>query len=325
MKLVFNLVGLACAAAVVGAPSLALSQGYPAKPIRLIAPYPPGGGVDITARILAPALSETLGQLVVVDNRPGAGGRIGTEIAAKAAPDGYTLLLGNVGPNAIIPGAYKNLPYDGIRDFAPISLFVSADYMLVVHPSAPVNTVKDLIALAKANPGKIDFGSSGNLSGPHLAGELFKLLAKVGMVHIPYKGIAAAVIGIVSGEVALIFGSHIVVAPHAKAGKLRAIATTGPKHSNIIPGLPTVGDFLPGYEITQWYGLLAPAGTPKEIISRLHSEMIKAAKTPKVVQQLSNTGAEASTSSTPEEFAAHIRGEIEKWGRVVKDSGIPLE
>ncbi|OGA52024.1 MAG: LacI family transcriptional regulator [Betaproteobacteria bacterium RIFCSPLOWO2_12_FULL_62_58] len=325
MNTIFNLIGLVYAATVLSAPSLALSQSYPAKPIRLIAPYPPGGGVDITARILAPVLSESIGQLVVVDNRSGAGGRIGTELAAKAAPDGYTLLLGNVGPNAIIPGAYKDLPYDGIRDFAPISLFVSADYMLVVHPSVPVRTVKDVIALAKANPGKINFASTGNLGGPHLAGELFKLLAKVDMVHIAYRGGGAAVMAILSGEAALIFGSHVLVASHVKAGRLRAIATTGPKRLNVIPSLPTVGELLPGHEVTQWYGVLAPAGTPKEIISRLHSEIVKAAKIPRVVQQLSSTGAEASISSTPEEFAAYIRGEIEKWGRVVKASGIPLE
>ncbi len=324
MKSALHLIGLVCAAALPGAGGPVAAQSFPAKPIRLIAPFPPGGGVDAAARIIAQALADDLGQQVVVDNRPGASGRIGTELAAKSPADGYTLLLGSVAPNAIIPGSYPKLPYDGIKDFAPISLVASSDYMLVVHPSVPVKTVKDLVALAKANPGKINFASTGNLGGPHLAGELFKLLAKVDVVHIAYRGGGPAVTAILSGEAALIFGSGPTVVPHVKAGKLRAIATTGPKRSDVIPGLPTVGEFLPGHEVTQWYGVLAPAGTPKEIISRLHSEIIKAVRTPKVVQQLANVGAEAA-SNTPDEFAAYIRREMDKWGKVVKASGVPLE
>lgn len=302
----------------------ALGQAYPSKPIRLIAPFPPGGGVDTTARIVARALSEALGQQVIIDNRGGASGRIGTEIAAKAPADGYNLLLGSVAPNAIIPGSYAKLPYDGVRDFAPISVVAESDYVLTVHPSLPVKSVKDLVALARARPGQIAFASTGNLGGPHLAGEIFKQLAKVDMVHVAYKGGGQAVTSILSGETSLIFGSAPTVVPHARAGKLRLVATTGAKRSKALPEIPTVGQTLPGHEVTQWYGILAPAGTPPEIISKLNSEIVKAWRNPIVVQQLSALGAEAVTN-TPEQFAAHIKAEIAKWGKVVKASGVPLE
>ncbi|MPZ44336.1 MAG: tripartite tricarboxylate transporter substrate binding protein [Betaproteobacteria bacterium] len=301
-----------------------LAQSYPTKPIRLIAPYPPGGGVDATARIVGQALSDALGQQVVIDNRGGASGRIGTEIAAKTPPDGYTLLLGSVAPNAIIPGAYAKLAYDSVKDFAPISLVAVTDYVLTVHPSLPVKSVKDLIGLARARPGQIAFASTGNLGGPHLAGELFSQLAKVKMVHVPYKGGGAATTSILGGETPLIFGTGPTVVPHAKAGRLRLVATTGPRRSKTLPELPTVGETLPGHEVTQWYGILAPAGTPPEILSKLNSEIVKALGNPKVVQQLARLGADAVTT-TPEQFAAHIKAEISKWGKVVKTSGIPLE
>lgn len=302
----------------------AFGQAYPSKPIRLIAPYPPGGGVDATARIVAQALSDALGQQVVVDNRGGASGRIGTEIAARAPADGYNLLLGSVAPNAIIPAAYSKLPYDAIKDFVPISLVAESDYILAVHPSLPVKSVKDLIALAKAKPGQIAFASTGNLGGPHLAGELFKQLAKVDMVHVAYKGGGPATVAILSGETSLIFGTGPTVVPHAKAGKLRLVATTGAKRSKTLPELPTVGETLPGHEVAQWYGILAPAGTPPEILSKLNSEIVKALGNPKVVQQLAGLGASAITT-TPEQFTAHIKAEIAKWGKVVKSSGIPID
>lgn len=302
----------------------ALGQAYPSRPLRLIAPFPPGGGVDTTARIVGQALSEALGQQVIIDNRGGASGRIGTEIAAKAPADGYNLLLGSVAPNAIIPGSYAKLPYDGVRDFAPISVVAESDYVLTVHPSLPVKSVKDLVALARARPGQIAFASTGNLGGPHLAGEIFKQLAKVDMVHVAYKGGGQAVTSILSGETSLIFGSAPTVVPHAKAGKLRLVATTGAKRSKALPEIPTVGQTLPGHEVTQWYGILAPAGTPPEIISKLNSEIVKAWRNPIVVQQLAALGAEAVTN-TPEQFAAHIKAEIAKWGKVVKASGVPLE
>ncbi|HYC47189.1 MAG TPA: tripartite tricarboxylate transporter substrate binding protein [Burkholderiales bacterium] len=315
------------AAAVLAAAVLsphAAAQGYPAKPIRLIAPYPPGGGIDGSARIMAQALTESLGQQVVVDNRGGASGRIGTEIASKAPADGYHLLLGSVAPNAILPSAYSKLPYDAIKDFAPISLVAQTDYILTVHPSLPVKSVKDLIALARARPGQIVYASTGNLGGPHLAGELFKQLAKVNMVHVPYKGGGPATTAILSGETSLIFGSGPTVVPHANAGRLRMIATTGAARSRMLPQLPRVGEVLPGHEVTQWYGILAPAGTPQDIIARLHDEIAKATKSPKVVQQFAAAGADA-VSNTPEQFAAHIRAEIAKWGKVVKSAGLRLD
>jgi tripartite-type tricarboxylate transporter receptor subunit TctC len=299
-------------------------QAYPSKPIRLIAPYPPGGGVDGTARIVANALSEALGQQVVVDNRGGASGRIGTELAAQAPADGYNLLLGSVAPNAIIPAAYAKLPYDAVKDFIPISLVADTEYILTVHPSMPVRSVKDLISLARSRPGQIIYASTGNLGGPHLAGELFKQLANVNMVHVPYKGGGPAIISILSGETSLIFGSGPATVPHAKAGKLRLIATTGGARSKILPELPTVGDTLPGHEITQWYGILAPAGVAPDIITKLNAEIEKAVSKPEVVQQFEKLSANARTS-TPQQFALLIKAEIAKWGKVVKSSGIKVE
>lgn len=302
----------------------AFGQSYPSKPIKLIAPYPPGGGVDATARIIAAALSEALGQQIVVDNRGGASGRIGTEIAAQAPADGYNLLLGSVAPNAIIPAAYSKLPYDSVEDFMPISLVAEADYILTVHPSLPVKSVPQLIALARARPGQIVYASTGNLGGPHLAGELFKQLAKVDMVHVAYKGGGPATTSILSGETSLIFGSSPTVVPHSKAGRLRLIATTGASRSKILPELPTVAETLPGHEVTQWYGVLAPARTPTEIISKLNTAIVKALRSPKVVQQLERLGASARTT-TPTEFAMHIKAEIAKWKKVVTSSGIEVE
>jgi tripartite-type tricarboxylate transporter receptor subunit TctC len=271
--------------------SAAVAQTYPNGPIRMLVPYPPGGGADAAGRIIAQSLTESLHQQVIVDNRPGASGRIGTLLAAKAQPDGYTLLLGNVGPNAIIPGSYSKLPYDQVKDFAPISMVASTDYMLVVHPSFPVKTVKDLIAMAKKNPGRINFAST----------------------------------GILGGEVEMIFGSSPTVVPHVKAGRLRAIATTGLKRTDAIPGTPTIAETLPGYEVTQWYGVLAPAGTPKDIVSRLHADIVAAARQPKVLAQFEKVGAEAVSSKSPEEFAQHIKREMDKWGDVVRKAHVSLE
>ncbi len=300
-----------------------LAQAYPAKPIRLIVPFPPGGGTDVSARILARALSEDPGWQVVVDNRPGATGRIGTELAAKAAPDGYTLVLGTAGPNAILPGAGAKLPYDALKDFTPVTLVDSADYILVVHPSLPVKTVRDLIALARTKPGQITFASAGNLSVGHMAGELFKHDAKVDMTHVAYKGGGPAVVATVSGETALYFGGPSVV-QQSKAGLLRAVASTGTKRSRVFPELPTVGETLPGYAISQWVGVLAPAGTPRDIVSVLHATIAKVLVTPRVTEQFTNAGSERIASS-PEEFSAHIRAEIAKWQKVLKGSGVPRE
>lgn len=295
------------------------AQAYPSKPIKLISPYPPGGGTDAAARIIAQALSDQLGQQVVVDTRGGASGLIGTELAAKSVPDGYTIVLGNVAPLAILPAATPRLPYDPLKDFSPISLVALSDYVLTVHPSLPAKTLKELLALTKANPGKLTYASSGNLGAPHLAGELMNLLAKVKTVHIPYRGTGLAAIAVMSGESTMMFGSGPSVVPHANSGKLRALATTGLKRS--MAGLPAMNELLPGYDVTQWYGLLLPAGAPKEIIDRLHKEIARAIANPKIAQLYTALGTQP-ISNTPDEFLAFIKAEKDKWAKVIKTANI---
>jgi len=300
-----------------------LAQGFPSKPIRLIVPFPPGGGTDFSARVLAKALADGPGWQLVVENRPGATGRIGTELAARAAPDGYTLVAATAGPNSILPAAYSNLPYDAIRDFAPVTLVDSAAYVLVVHPSLPVRTVRDLVSLARSKPGEITFASAGNLSVGHMAAELFKQSAQVSMPHVPYKGGGPAVVATVSGETSIYFGGPSVV-QQAKAGRLRAIASTGTQRSKVFPDLPTVGEFLPGYSIAQWVGILAPAGTPPDVISTLHAGMAKVLKSDRVTAQYTRGGSQR-IASTPDELAAHIRSEIAKWRKVLGSGRVPLQ
>ncbi|MEK6592899.1 MAG: tripartite tricarboxylate transporter substrate binding protein [Pseudomonadota bacterium] len=310
-------IALACAAA----PG-AWAQAYPAKTIRLISPYPPGGGTDATARIIAQALGDQMGQQIVVDSRGGASGRIGTEIASKAAPDGYTLVLGNVAPLAILPGSGIKLPYDAINSFNPISLIALSDYVLTVHPSLPARSVKDLLAMAKAKPGELTYASSGNLGGPHLGGELINLMAKVKLIHVPYKGNGPAAIAVLTGESTMMFGSGPSVVPHVTAGKMRALATTGKKRS--ISGLPSMNELLPGYEVTQWYGILVPAGVPKDIIDRLNREIARAIANPKVAELFVKLGTQP-VSNTPEEFSAFIKSETDKWGKVIRAAGIKAD
>ncbi|HZM48181.1 MAG TPA: tripartite tricarboxylate transporter substrate binding protein [Burkholderiales bacterium] len=304
--------------------SVTAAQPYPAKPIRLIVPATPGGGSDVPARIVTQALTDDLGWKFVVDNRGGASGRIGAEIAARSAPDGYTLLVANTTPNAVVQGAASNLPYDTLRDFVPISLFATSDFNLVVHPSVPATNVKELVALARAKPGEIRFGSVGNISGAHVTGELFKQLAGINIVHVPYKGAAPAMVALISGEIQMYFGSGPSVAPHVKSGKVRVLATTGTKRSRFSPDLPTVGETVPGHEGRLWYGMAAPAGTPKEIIATLHKAIVTSGSSPRVIDQLAAVGMDSVTNS-PAEFSAFIGAEIVKWGKVVKASGTPLE
>ena len=313
---------IACAVvAMLGAP-FTLAQTYPSKPIRLISPYPPGGGTDATARIVALAIGEQTGQQVIVDSRGGASGRIGTEVAAKAAPDGYTLVLGNVAPLAILPGSGMKLAYDAARDFQPISMVATSDYILTVHPSLPARSLKDLIALARSKPKALTYASSGNMGGPHLAGELINLLAKVSILHVPYKGNGPAAIALLTGESQMMFGSGPSVVPQIDAGKLRALATTGPRRS--MKDLPTMAELLPGYEVTQWYGILVPAGTPKEIVARLHKEIAAAVANPKHAQALVKLGTQP-LSMTPDEFGAFIRSETAKYAKVIKAANITPE
>jgi len=300
----------------------ATAQPYPSKPVRLISPYPPGGGTDAAARIIAQALGDQLGQQIIVDTRGGASGMIGTELAARAAPDGYTLVLGNVAPLAILPSASKKLAYDPIKDFAPISLLATSDYVLTVHPSLPVRSVKELIALAKSRPNELTYASSGLLGAPHLAGELINLMAKTQLMHIPYKGNGPAAIAVMTGESTMMFGSGPSVVPHAKTGKLRMLATTGPKRT--VPELVAINEIIPGYDVTQWYGLLVPAGTPKDIVERLSREIGKAIANPKVSQLYVNLGTQPIANS-PGEFAAFIKAEATKWAHVIKTANIKAE
>jgi tripartite-type tricarboxylate transporter receptor subunit TctC len=299
----------------------AYAQNYPVKPIRLISPFPPGGGTDAVARVIAQTLGEQLGQQVLVDSRGGASGMIGVELAAKAPADGYTLVMGNVIPLAMLPSATR-VPYDVMRDFMPVSLAALSDYILAVHPSVPAKSISALIALAKSRPGELTFASSGNFSSGHLAGELLNLSQKIKIVHVPYKGTGPAAIAAMTGETTMMFGTGPSVVPHLPSGRLRALATTGVKRS--IPELPTIGEFVPQYEVTQWYGILVPTGTPREIVDRLNREVVRCVANVKVGQVLANLGTQPLTN-TPEEFLAFIKAEKDKWGKVIKSANIKAD
>ncbi|MBM3359018.1 MAG: tripartite tricarboxylate transporter substrate binding protein [Betaproteobacteria bacterium] len=300
----------------------AWAQSYPSKTIRLISPYPPGGGTDATARIIAQALGDQMGQQVVVDSRAGASGRIGTELAAKSSADGYNLVLGNIAPLAILPASGAKLAYDPIGGFNPVSLIATSDYILTVHPSLPTRSVKDLLALAKSRPGQLTYASSGSLGAPHLAGELFNLMAGVKLLHVPYKGNGPAAIAVLTGETTMMFGTGPSVVPHIGVGKMRALATTGGKRS--MPDLPAMNEMMPGYEVTQWYGILAPAGTPPAIVERLQKEIAIAIANPKVAQLFVKLGTQP-VSNTPAQFSTLIRSEIERWTKVIKAAGIKAD
>ena len=315
----------ACALATALVLGPALAQEYPVKPVRMIVPWPAGGGTDIVARVVASRLSEGFGQQVLVDNRPGAAAIIGTEVAAKSAPDGYTLLMGNLGPNAANQSLYRKLPYDCIKDFAPVSHVASAPYIAVVHPSVPARSVKEFIALARARPGKINFGSGGIGSPPHLAAELFRSMARIEMEHIAYKGGAAHTAALVGGEVDLTLNSPLEVLPHVRSGRLRAIGVGTSRRFALAPQIPTIAESgLPGYEFAVWWGVLAPAATPAGIVARVHQEVVKTLQTPSVRERLASQGAEI-VASAPSEFAAFIRTEVDKWARVVREAAIPVQ
>jgi tripartite-type tricarboxylate transporter receptor subunit TctC len=303
----------------------ALGQGYPNRTIRLVVPFPAGGTTDILARAAAQKLTESLGQPVVVDNRPGAAGNIGSDIVAKSAPDGYTLLMGTVGTHAINPSLYSKMPYDHVKDFVPVVLVASVPNVLVVNPSLPVKSVGDLIKLAKAKPGEINFASSGSGTSIHLSGELFKTMAHVDMTHIPYKGSAPALTDLIGGQVQIMFDNLPSSLAQIKAGKLRAIAVTSQKRAPALPDVPTIAESgLPGFEATSWFGVLAPAGTPFPVVARINSEINKWLQTPEAREQLLAQGA-AAAGGTPESFAAHIRAETDKWAKVVKESGAKVD
>ena len=299
------------------------SQTYPVKPIRLIIPFPPGGSNDIVGRMVAAQLGERLGQSVVVDNRGGAGGTIGSDMAAKAAPDGYTLLLVSVA-HAFNPAMYKKLPYDPEKAFAPIGMVAAGPVALTVHPSVPAQSVKELIALIKANPGKLNYATAGIGSFQHLASELFKLQTGVDMVHIPYKGGGPAMMDTIAGQAQINMASLIQVIPHAKSGKLRLLATSGTKRSSLFPGVPTVAETVPGYDATNWWGLVAPAGTPQPIIVKLNAELEGLLRSDETKKRLESEGADI-IRMTPAEFGGFIADETKKWAKVVQQAGIQPE
>ena len=308
-------------AALAGAAS---AQDYPHKTIRMIVPFAAGGPTDVIARTIAQKLTESWGQPVVIDNRGGAGGNLGTDIAAKAAPDGYTVVMVIVG-HAINASLYSKLPYDPVKDFAPVSPTGAATIVLVAHPSLQAKTVKELTALGKSKPGKINWGSPGTGTPHHLAGEMFKTLTGIDMVHIPYKGAAPAIVDLLGGQVSLAFVSLPAALPHIRAGKLTALGTSGPQRSAVAPDVPTIAEAgFPGYELENWYGLLAPAGTPRPVITKLNGEIVKILQAPDVKERLNSQGFEIRTS-TPEQFAAYIKAEIVKWAKIVKDSGAKVE
>lgn len=312
------------AVALVFTAASAYAQGYPTKPVRFIVPFAPGGGTDTLTRILAQKLTETMGQPVIVDNRPGAGGTIGTDIVAKASPDGYTLAM-VISSHAINPSLYSKLPYDTTRDFAPVILVDVSPRIMVVHPSIAAATLKDFIAAAKAKPGQINYASGGNGTSGHLAGELFKSMAGVNLVHVPYKGGGPLLLDLIAGQVQMTFGSPPTTLPQIKAGKLRALALTSAKRSPMAPELPTMQEAgLLGYQAGEWNGVLAPAATPKHLVNRLNEEISKTLALPEVRANLLKQGIEP-VGGTPEQFAAHLRAEIAKFARVVKDAGIRIE
>jgi tripartite-type tricarboxylate transporter receptor subunit TctC len=316
-------------AVLTGIPLLALAaavsaQPYPAKPVRMIAASSPGSAVDIVARIVAQKLGEQLGQQVIVDNRAGAGGNLGAELAAKAAPDGYTLFMGTPA-HAINTGLYRKLNYDLTRDFAPVSQVTSGQYAIVVHPSLPVKSVKELIALARAKPGQLNYASAGSGNATHLAGELFNSAARVKLVHVPYKGSGPAVTDLVGGQVQLMFGNLVAVLPQVKTARLRALAVTGEKRTAAAPELPTVIEAgVPGYVVISWFGVLVPAATPRELITRLNADLARTMGAPDVRERLAADGAEP-TVGTPEQFGAFIKAEIAQWTKVIKNAGIVAE
>jgi tripartite-type tricarboxylate transporter receptor subunit TctC len=312
LQLIAGLTLAACCAA-------ASAQNYPTKTVRMIVGYPPGGPTDVLARIVSQKLTQAWGQQVIVDNRPGASGMIGAEFTARAAPDGYTLLMVPV-TYAVTPSLFSKMTYDVEKDLAPVAQVAAAPFILVVHPTLPVKTVKDLITLARSRPGQLNFASASTGGMPHLAGELFNSMTGVKMVHIPYKGAAPATTDLLSGQITLMFNNMLSAMPQVKAGRLRAVAVTSLKRSAAAPELPTIAETVPGYEANGWYGAFAPAATSRDLINRVNAEMNRIMKMPDVTQRLAGDGVEA-VGTTPEQFGAYLKQEIAKWGKVVKASG----
>lgn len=317
---------LCTAALLAGGIGSAYAQAFPSKPIKMIVPYAAGGAADITARVLGQKMSESLGVPVVVDNKPGANGMIGTDAVAKAAPDGYTLLLDASGPLVVNPALYAKVPYDPVKDLMPISQVTTFQYVLVVPASSPLNGVPDLVAAAKARPGTLSYGSTGVGGGGHLAGELLGLMTGTQLTHVPYKGSAPALADLLGGQLSFTFDTVITSVPQVKAGKLRAYAVSGPKRAKSLPQVPTMSELgYKGFEITQFQGLLAPAKTDVAIIARLHQEVLKALKSPELIQRLETEGGNELVGSTPAEFAEQIKRDLELYRKLIRDANIKQE
>ena len=302
----------------------ALAQTWPAKPVRWISPFAPGGGADITSRAIGLKLSEYWGQQVVIDNRGGAGGNIGTELAAKSPPDGYTILLGTVGAMAVNPSLFSRLPFDPVKDFVAVTQAAEALNALVVHPSLPAKNVKEFIALAKRRPGELHYGSSGQGAADHLSGELFDRLTGTKMVHVPYKGGAPAMLDLMAGNVQLIFATIATSAGNIKAGKIRALGLTGKTKYELMPELPLISQTVPGFEAVNWYGVFLPAGTPKPVVDKVYADVLKALQHPDTKKRMLDSGIVA-VWSTPDQFLAFQKAEIQKWAKVIKDANIRIE
>ena len=319
-----NFLAAAAALIVVSTATAGLAQSYPSKPVRVVVPYPPGGSTDIVARVIGEQLSQSMGQRFVVDNRPGAGGNIGMQLAAGAEPDGYTVVVGTTA-HAINMTLFKDLPYDTVKDFEPIALLTEIPLILVVNPAVEAQSVADLIALAKERPGTLNVASSGNGQSTHLAAEMFNAMAGIKLTHVPYKGSAPAITDVMAGHVQLMFDTVMSALPHVQAGKLRALAVSGAERAPVAPDVPTIAEAaLPGYEAIAWNGLFAPAGTPRAIIDQLNAEVVRALQSEKVKEQLASLGATARPT-TPSDFSTYVRDEVAKWAKVVKESGATVE
>jgi tripartite-type tricarboxylate transporter receptor subunit TctC len=302
------------------------AQDYPAKPVRMVVGFPPGGGTDVVARIINPRFSELLGQSVVIDNRPGATGTMAAGQVAKSAPDGYTIMMGHVSVNAIAPALFANLPYDVVKDFAPVGIAAAVPHFVTVHPSLHVSSLNDLILFIKTKPGQLTFPSAGNGSMPHLAGEIFCSLAGVKMVHVPYKGSGQSMQDLLGGQHLVAFDTMPASAPHVRSGRLIAIATSSAKRLPAFADVPTAEEAgLAGYQVITWYGVFAPAGTPAPIVTRLHADLVKAMQTPEVRAKLEGIGADGTVSRSPEEFAALVRADTARYAKIVKDIGLKLD
>lgn len=297
------------------------ATNFPSKPVRFIAPFPPGGSTDLLARLVAQKLTETWGQQVIVENRGGAAGTIGVELASRAAPDGYTIVMGHVGTFGVNPTLYPKLPYDAIRDFAPVTVLATVPNGMAVHPSLPVKTARDFVALAKARPGELLYASGGSGSASHLAGEYLKLLTKINMVHVPYKGTAPAMTSMISGETTMTITGMVALGPHIKSARLKLLGVATMNRLPILPDVPTLNESgVPGYDANQWYGVLTQAAVPRDIVTKLNADIVKVMARTDVKERLANDGA-VPVGNTPEQFAAHIKAEIARWAPVVKASG----